>query len=59
MLLKLSQEIMKLEGVRDLRKRLDPATSQDFCCAVQVDSESLADYVCCLEKAFCVAFGRE
>jgi len=50
-------------AVQSLKVYLDPRSKvlagQDFRCAIQGDSEAVADYICCLEKAFCVAFGSD
>ena len=51
------------KAVCNLREQLDPCSKvlagQDFRRTVQLDSESVADYVCRLEKAFRVAFGND
>ena len=50
-------------AIENLRERLDPCNKvlagQDFRRTMQGDSETVADYVCCLEKVFCVAFGSD
>ena len=49
--------------IQNLRERLDPCNKvlagQDFRRTMQGDSETVADYVCRLEKAFHVAFGSD
>jgi len=51
------------KAVCNLRERLDPCSKvlagQDFRRTVQLDNESVADYVCRLEKAFRVAFSND
>ena len=50
-------------AVAALRRRLDPGTkvlaAQDFCHAIQGDSESVPDYIRRLEKTFRIAYGRD
>ena len=50
-------------AIQNLRERLDPCNKvlagQDFRRTMQGDSETVADYVCHLEKAFRVAFGSD
>ena len=46
-------------AVRGLKECLDPCSKvlagQDFRCTVQGDCETVADYICCLERAFHVS----
>ena len=51
------------EAVSSLSKRLEPANrtmaAQDFRHTVQGEKESVADFICRLEQAFKVVYGRE
>ena len=50
-------------AVQSLKSRLDPGSktlaAQDFRHTVQSDSESVADYICRLERNFRIAYGRD
>ena len=50
-------------AVHNLRERLDPCSKvlagQDFRRTVQTDNETVAGYICRLEKAFRIAFGND
>ena len=50
-------------AVHNLREHLYPCSKvlagQDFRCTVQTDNETVAGYICRLEKAFRIAFGND
>ena len=51
------------KALKCLKERLDPCNrvlaGQDFRRIAQGDSEAVADFICCLEKSYCVAFGDD
>ena len=50
-------------AVQNLKERLDPCSKvlagQDFRRTVQGDNETVPNFICRLEKSFCVAFGQD
>ena len=50
-------------AIQSLKERLDPCSKvlagQDFRRTVQGDNETVPNFICHLEKSFCIAFGRD